>query len=158
MHVMGIVVRAFESSVATASAAEYAAASIELYSRLWQELEQLANRLAQIDASHTPSTADPVVTFRLELVVLIDACNSLRWQSLLGADQCLDLQSTLESVRRVLAVPPDSLWPGAIAQAQNQLLDAVLRQYNATLNGASRPAPHTAPSGAYPRNVSMASG
>jgi hypothetical protein len=124
-------------SVITASSAEYAAASIELYSRLWQELEQLICRLAETDGLPTPSATDAVVTFRLQLVVLADACVSTRWRSLLAADQRQDLRSTLERVRRTLAVPPHALGPWAIAQAQNQLLDAVLDQYNAALKTES---------------------
>ena len=113
----------------------YAAAAIELYSRVWLTLEQLTARLRG-DGEHQSRQAaggEPemlLVRLRLELVVLLDACDSPSWRSMLAHEERRQLRATLESVLGMLAVPVAGGWH--LMQAQNRLIDAVLSQYAAT--------------------------
>jgi hypothetical protein len=110
--------------------AGYAAASIRLYSRLWADLEVLSDQLA----ATTDQSADVIdlrlEMFRLELVVLLDNCDSARWRSMLSPEHRLVLRATLEDLLATLAVPPDALGRAVVFQAQNQVFDAVLSRCN----------------------------
>ena len=109
----------------------YAAAAIELYSRMWLALERLTTRLpAAEDSEPRGSAVEPemrLVTLRLELIVLLDACDSASWRLLLAQDERRELRATLESVLGMLAGPSEGGWH--LMQAQNRLIDAVLRQH-----------------------------
>lgn len=62
---------------------------------------------------------------RLELVVLLDRCDSARWQRLLTTPQRRALRMTLEAVLATLAVPCGELCLARLSEAQNRLFDAV---------------------------------
>jgi hypothetical protein len=108
-----------KAPAAEASAACYAAACIELYSRLWWELEKLSRSFVPGDGPSPAHRDSKLVLLRLETIVLIDACDSPQLRSLLGAAQRKDLRSTLESLLVALE-------DGVLEPVQNQLLDAVL--------------------------------
>ena len=110
-----------------ASQEAFAAACVELFSRLWAELNALA---AAARPAHAPSAihaSDPRdEILRLELVLVIDACRSARWRTLLERSQRLSLQYLLRDVLEAL-----NSWSGEfpctpIEWAQNRLLDALL--------------------------------
>jgi hypothetical protein len=63
---------------------------------------------------------------RLELALLLDACQSERWRLLLNISQRLSLESTIEDVFDALNSSSEIAPQDAIAWAQNRLLDAVL--------------------------------
>jgi hypothetical protein len=109
------------------SASAYVVASIELYSRLWLALE----RLAVSDDDDPARIETALVILRLELVVLLDACDSPSWRSMLDAEHRIQLQATLKSVLRTLSERLDD-WRGDVSDAQNRLLDAVLTQCSCT--------------------------
>ena len=117
-----------------ASATACIAATIELYSRLWRELERSFDvfaRRAEFTVGADESDS-PLVVLRLEIFILLDACDSQEWQSLLGTDRRLALRTALESLLRTLAALQAERDPCCVlARAQNQLLDAVLAQYAA---------------------------
>jgi hypothetical protein len=118
---------AADAADAAYAAASVAAASVWLYSRLWLDLETLSDRLAQT-ADGMPDEIDlRLEMFRLELIVLLDHCDSARWRSLLSSGHRFVLRATLQHLLCMLAVAPDRLERGVVAQAQNQLFDAVLR-------------------------------
>jgi hypothetical protein len=116
-----------------ASAAACFAATIELYSRLWRELERSFDRFARrseftVEADESDS---PLVVIRLEILILLDACESHELQSMLGTERRLALRTMLESLLRTLAALQAERDPCyVLARAQNQLLDAVLAQYS----------------------------
>ena len=105
----------------------YAVASIELYSRLWLALERVADRLAAYEDTDSPQIETAVIILRLELLVLLDACDSPLWRSMLRAEQRIELEVTLKSVLRILSERVDDSC-GVISHAQDRLLDAVLTQ------------------------------
>jgi hypothetical protein len=120
------------TGAALASEAAYVAATIDLYGRLWRELEQLSDVFASAPhcAVRAEESDQQLMMLRLELVVLLDACDSPEWWSMLGAERRVALRTTLESLLRTLgALPPDLDRCCALARAQDQLLDAVLAQY-----------------------------
>lgn len=101
----------------------YAVAAIELYSRLWLALE----RLASCGDDDGPRIEIALVILRLELVVLLDACDSPLWRSMLRAEHRIQLRATLKSVLRILSARSDDRGT-ALSDAQDRLLDAVLAQ------------------------------
>jgi hypothetical protein len=98
----------------------YALASIVLYSRLWAELERLH------DAVAAPGPLSQIL--RLEIHLLMQACESWRWRGLMSAPQRRTLQQTLADVLNRLPASDDGISAVAIAAAQDRLLDAVMDQ------------------------------
>jgi hypothetical protein len=110
-----------------ASKEAYSAACVELFWRLWVELECAAERVSRSRAE----------VLRLELALLLDACRSERWRLLLSISQRLSLQSTIEDVLDALNSSAETVPRDAIAWAQNRLLDAVLDHCADTLQRAA---------------------
>jgi hypothetical protein len=114
------------------SPAQYAAAALELYSRLWQALENLAVALA------VPRPAQEIETLltilRLELVVLLDTLNGERLRALLNPDQRRSMHTTIERLLDELSSQPGPRGESALAEAQDRLLDISL----ALLRAATR--------------------
>jgi hypothetical protein len=108
---------------ATSVSSAYAAASITLFSRLWLVLEELA----ACEESDPERFETALQILRLELVVLLDACESSRWRSLLPTEHRLELETTLKTVLRILSERLDDC-RDACACAQDYLIDAVLAQ------------------------------
>jgi hypothetical protein len=107
-----------------ASTPAYAVACIELLSRLWAELERLPERMLVEPFRGAPAaTLDACETLRLELVLLLEACDSPLWQQLLSAQQRRSLRCTLEDVLSALTGGPA---PGTLELAQQRLLREVL--------------------------------
>ena len=75
-------------------------------------------------------------TLRLELLVMLDACDSTAWRSLLEGGQRQNLRSMLNDVLEAIAVTPDALTRDVIECAQDRLLDQVLGQYHSIQKGA----------------------
>jgi hypothetical protein len=116
-----------------------AAACIQLYSRIWEELESIP-------------TAEPrrfcglaLEILRLDLVLLIDACD-MRWRFELTARPRISMRAVLVEVLELLAAPADEI-PQFVPEAQDCLLDAVLEESReldeaikgATFGGSLRP-------------------
>jgi hypothetical protein len=110
-----------------ASKEAFAAACIELFSRLWVGLNALS---ATADPARTPSTdlgSDPRdEILRLELILVLDACRSARWRMMLDRSQRLSLELLLRDVLDALNSSPGELPCTPIEWAQNRLLDALL--------------------------------
>jgi len=98
----------------------YAIASIVLYSRIWAELERLHA------AAAPPELHSQIL--RLEIHLLIQACDSWRWRGLMSPPQRRALQQTLADVLHRLAACDSGICAAAAGAAQNRLLDAVLDQ------------------------------
>jgi hypothetical protein len=99
----------------------YAIASIVLYSRIWAELERLH------DAVEAPALLSQIL--RLEIHLLMQACESWRWRSLMSASQRRALRQTLTDVLHRLGGSEQGIGAAAANLAQDRLLDAVLDQY-----------------------------
>ena len=99
----------------------YAIASIVLYSRIWAELERLHA------AAAPPELHSQIL--RLEIHLLIQACDSWRWRGLMSAPQRHTLQQTLANVLHRLGASEEGICAAAAGAAQDRLLDAVLDQY-----------------------------
>jgi hypothetical protein len=107
-----------------------------LFSRLWAELD---NVLSGDDASRSAgfTSASGTQVLRLELIVLLDACQSTRWRAQLDSSQRLSLQSILDDILHDLNASNENEIPqGSIERAQDSLLDAIQDQC-ATLNGGT---------------------
>jgi hypothetical protein len=125
--------QAHTTPAATASPNTFSHALIGLLCRLWLELERMIGELGAFDTQPASSGVEnEMQLFRLEVLVLLDACDSLRWQSLLSPHQRLGLRATLHSLLRALSGPRDLSEPEIMAQAQNQLFDSLLRHHTAT--------------------------
>jgi hypothetical protein len=112
-----------------ASAEMFAAAAIELCSRLWGELDRLSAMLETGDAHALRSCfATRLETLRLELSIVLDRCAG-RWTVQLNHLQREWLETIVREVLDSLDVSADEL-PGcqSIARAQNHLLRAVYEQ------------------------------
>jgi hypothetical protein len=113
-------VQRVEAGSARVATSRYAVASIHLYCRLWLALDRLAHELHLSECAIEMR----IVTFRLELLILLDACDGVRWRSMLRSEERQELRSTL---RRVLEdLTADTLDSEILGCAQNRLLDAVL--------------------------------
>jgi hypothetical protein len=102
-----------------ASKEAFAAACIELFSRLWAELNVLS---AAADSPAHPR--DEIL--RLELILVLDACRSERWRMMLDSSQRLSLECLLRDVLDALSTSSGELPCTPIEWAQNRLLDALL--------------------------------
>jgi len=125
-----------------ASSALFAAAAVELCTRLWMELERLGAALAMADAQPTQPMGLRIEMLRLELVIIVDRC-AHRWSERLDQRQrtwlktvMLDVLATLDGASdepsdrwSPLPLPghgsPDPQW---VMGAQNRLLSAILEQ------------------------------
>ena len=107
----------------------FAGACINLFSQLWAQLEPMATG----DCAHGDSAGSAadrrLEIFRLELVVLLDACRAERWRMLLDRSQRRALERCLSEVFDCLNTRFEEAPQEAIAMAQNRLLDAVLEQH-----------------------------
>ena len=106
-----------------ASRENYSIACIELFRRLWVELERLSEEAMHpcaANAAFGPRTE----MLRLELALLLDACSE-RWRQQLDVSQQQSLRSTLEEVLGALNSSSE-VSPDAIAWSQNRLFDALL--------------------------------
>jgi len=106
------------------AAGAYASAAIHLYSRLWMELEHMGVLFA--GDCRPGSIERRLVTFRLELIVLLDACDSARWRALLLPRERLLLRASVQNLLDALALPFELLGPAAFTTAQDRLFDSVL--------------------------------
>jgi hypothetical protein len=100
-----------------ASREAFAAACIELFSRLWAELNALS-------AAADPDRRGEIL--RLELILVLDACRSARWRMMLDRSQRLSLECLLRDVFDALNSSSAEFPCRPIEWAQNRLLDALL--------------------------------
>ena len=105
----------------------FAIASIQLYTGLWSELDLLVTS-CQCDASPLPADTATVrlEILRLELIVIIDACDGGCWRSRLHSAQLQSLKATLEHALTALACAVGDDLTVSIERAQDHLLDAIL--------------------------------
>jgi hypothetical protein len=89
----------------------YRAACIELFSRLWAELEQLCSSREQAEL------------LRLEIHLLGEAVESTRWRLILDDAQRQGVTAALQDVLHALEKQAEAA--SATLTAQNRLLDAV---------------------------------
>ena len=110
-----------------ASNEAFAFATIELFSRAWDELDRLDAR-DDGRASDVALQADDVrfEVLRLEIVLARDACRSARWCRMLDAPQRLYVRTILEDVLDGLDAASVATASARIERAQNRLLEAIL--------------------------------
>lgn len=107
----------------------FAGACIELFSRLWEELESTAAVASVGRDKDGTSCVRRLEILRLELVVLQDACRSTRWRMLLDSEQRRAVEGLVREALEGLTTGFDEAPLQAIARVQNCLLDAVLEQH-----------------------------
>jgi hypothetical protein len=122
-------------------ASTYATALVELCACVWVDLEGLVELCEQTGAG-VPGASSILLlkaaTLRLELLVLLDSCDSAYWRSLLNAAQRQNLRSMLIDVFEAIAFTPDALRRCAIEQAQDRLFDEVLACISKRSNGGQQ--------------------
>jgi hypothetical protein len=110
-----------------ASKEAFDAACIELFSRLWVELNSIS---AGADPMRTSlaglSSGHQIEILRLELILVLDACRSARWRTLLDKSQRLCLECLLRDVLDALNSSSEEIPCAPIAWAQNRLFEALL--------------------------------
>jgi hypothetical protein len=113
-----------------ASNEAFAVACIQLYSQLWAELDLVVASREPGSASRSPPpiAAVRLQILRLEILVIIDACDGTLWRTLLSSVQLRSLEATLEDVLVALAGAGGERWDTSVERAQDQLLEAVLDQ------------------------------
>jgi hypothetical protein len=114
--------RAYDGNLARSGAQTprpvFKAAYKELCTRIWIELEQLAQAATRPSQDLVMSTA----ILRLELVVLVDSCRSPHWHRMLSAEQRDSVCAMLTDVLAALYVDSEYLGTG-IAAAQDRVFD-----------------------------------
>jgi hypothetical protein len=110
-----------------ASGEAFAAASIELYSRLWAALDRCLT-------SHEDDATYQIL--RLELHLLLNACDTASWRLLLSGPQRQSLKSVLLEIQFAFDFDTARIPRLTIVSVQNRLLEAV-REHCAS----SMPAP-----------------
>jgi hypothetical protein len=122
--------RSIRQYVSTLTPSEvFAAATIELSTRLWVELNTLHSARAAMEAgSSLPLLATRLEALRLELIVLLDHC-ATRWTKQLDHWQRGWLVSMIGDVLAALNGSAEE-WPcdESVERAQNRLLEAILEQ------------------------------
>jgi hypothetical protein len=119
----------------------FRAAYKELCTRIWVELEQLAQTAEQLESRPSRDLVTSTelvmstVILRLELVVLVDSCRSPRWRRMLCAEQLDSLCSMLTDVLAALYVDSEHLCTG-IAEAQDRVLDELVWESPASSDAA----------------------
>jgi hypothetical protein len=108
----------------------FRAACKELCTRIWIELELLAQAAGQVESCPPQHLVMSTAILRLELVVLVDSCRSPHWRCMLSAEQCDSLSSMLTDVLAALYVDSEQLRTG-IAEAQDRVLDELLPECEA---------------------------
>lgn len=114
----------------------FQAAYKELCTRIWIELELLAQANTSPPQELTMSTA----ILRLELIVLVDSCRSPRWRHLLTTEQRDSLCSMLTDVLAALYVDLDHFHT-AITAAQDRVLDELLPDPTRSRTSLPKPRP-----------------
>jgi hypothetical protein len=113
-----------------ASHEAYTTACAQLFARLWAALASLAPPEPAPPPPRTALTLRCEI-LRLELVVLIDACESPAWHALLSLPQRSALKATLQGVLEILTGGSEIPGEAAVDRAQDELLDAILEQIEA---------------------------
>jgi hypothetical protein len=108
-----------------ASERTFSVPCVALYGRLWAELEALLLPDHCEPRNPTQQTGERLQILKLELHLLIHACNTTRWQWLLSASQRSALKSVLQDVWLAVDTDTPQLSRHLIALAQNRLFDAV---------------------------------
>jgi hypothetical protein len=111
-----------------ASKEAFAVACIELFSRLWVELDSTCGVLDSMRVGSISLVSERVEILHLELILLLDACRSARWRTLLDTPQRLSLQLLLDDVLTALNHASNEIRRGPIESAQNRVLDALVEQ------------------------------
>jgi hypothetical protein len=116
---------------ATAPHSVFRAACKELCTRIWIELELLAQGAWQFEGQQDPDLEMSAAILRLELVVLVDFSRSAYGRSLLSAAQRDRLCSMLTDVLAALYVDLEHL-RGGVAEAQERIFDELMAEPEAT--------------------------
>jgi hypothetical protein len=113
-------------------------ALIELCARIWWELERLANWRDCATVPGDPTLELLSETLRLELVLIVDSCESASWMLMqdIGVRRCLSAMS--KAVLSLLAVSPTALTRRVIECAQDRVFDEALNHYDLALSEAAK--------------------
>jgi hypothetical protein len=103
-------------------------ALIELCGRIWLELEHLAHLNSRSRTPEDSSLDLAAETLRLELLLIMDACESSSWVFMLDPDVRHRLFAMSRDVLAILAVGPNELTLGVIECAQDRVFDEALIQ------------------------------
>src|SRR5258707_14848496 len=107
---------------------DLAEALIELCGRIWLELEHLAHLNGRSRASETSSLDLAAETLRLELLLIIDACESASWVFMVDPDVRRRLIAMSRDVLAIIAVESNKLTLGVIESAQDRVFEEALLQ------------------------------
>jgi hypothetical protein len=109
------------------SSPAFRAAYRELCTRLWIELELLAQATQRFEGPHPHNLTMRAAILRLELIVLVDSCRSSHWRRLLSEAQSDRVCSMSTDLLAALYVDSEHLSTG-IANAQERILDELMPQ------------------------------
>jgi len=120
-----------------------AEALIELCGRIWLALERLAHLNARSSAPESSSLDLAAQTLRLELLLIIDACESAAWICMLDADVRRRLLAMSSDVLAVIAVGANELTLAIIERAQDRVFDEATDPEWSVLSQANRRAAYS---------------
>ena len=103
-----------------------AEALVELCGRIWLELEHLAHLSGRSRTPESSSLDLAAETLRLELLLIIDACESAAWVFMLDPDVRRRLLAMSRDVLAIIAVGSNELTLGVIECAQDRVFDEAL--------------------------------
>jgi hypothetical protein len=115
-----------------------AEAVVELCGRIWLELEHLAQLNSHASTPQESSLELAAETLRLELHLIMNACESSAWVFMLSPEVRGRLHSMSGDVLGTMAVTSDALTLGVIEGAQDRVFDEMLAQFGAFLPEANR--------------------
>jgi hypothetical protein len=115
-----------------------AEALIELCGRIWLELEHLAQLNGGTRTPENSSLDLAAETLRLELLLIMDACESASWAFMLDANVRRGLLAMSRDVLATIAVGLNELTLGVIECAQDRVFDEALSQKSMFLSQANR--------------------
>jgi hypothetical protein len=122
----GVVRPARSASPQAMQAERCAEALIELCGRIWLELEHLAHLNARSGSCDGSSLELAAQTLRLELLLIIDACESASWVYMLDPDVRRSLLAMSADVLAIIAVGSSELTLAVIECAQDRVFDEAL--------------------------------
>ena len=114
----------------------YAAATLELYSRLWQTLKDLSAAIARPDSG--VDTERRLMALRVELALLLDMFDGPRSPALLRTEQRDALRTMVQWLLETLSLRPAAGLEAGIADAQDRLFDAALASAHELQNREGR--------------------
>jgi len=139
IRAVGVARPAGSASPPALQAERCAEALIELCGRIWLELEHLAYLHGRPGSCESSPLELAAQTLRLELVLIMDACESASWVYMLDPDVRCRLLEMSRDVLAIIAVGSNELTLAVIECAQDRVFDEALIPLRDVIDSVSAP-------------------